>query len=153
MNFKSGGKMKQPTWHPPSKIPFILQLSLDMLDSSREQLVNMEAIQGKPYLLSDREIKRCLKLYTEMNEDVWVFLEQCERWLKQNLSAEEKKQVLEIRTVTVERSSLNQKILALVEKYKHHTINKIMEMDPAELALDVLSGKIDSPLKGDNEPV
>jgi hypothetical protein len=140
--------MKQPTWHPPSMIPTYLKLSLEMLDSSKEQLINLKAVKGKAYMLSDSEINRCLKLYTEMNEDVWVFLEQCNRWLKLPLTTEQKKQVLEIKASTKENEVVNNKILALVKQYQHQTINKIMEMDPAELALKVLSGEIDSPFKG-----
>ena len=139
--------MKQPIWHLPSMIPTYLKISLEMLDSSKEQLINLKAVKGKAFILSDDEINRCLKLYTEMNEATWVFLEQCNRWLKLSLTAEQKKQVLEIEASTKENEVVNNEILALVKQYQHQTINKIMEMDPAELALKVLSGGIDSPFK------
>lgn len=139
--------MKQPIWHPPAMIPTYLKLSLGMLDSSKEQLVNLKAVKGKAHILSDNEINRCLKLYTEMNEDAWVFLEQCDRWLKLSITPEQKKQVLEIRATTIENEAVNNKILALVKQYQPQTINKILEMDPAELVLKVLSGEIDSPFK------
>ncbi len=139
--------MKQPIWHPPAMIPIYLKLSLGMLDSSKEQLINLKAVKGKAHILSDNEINRCLKLYTEMNEDAWVFLEQCNRWLKLSLTAKQKKQVLEIKAATIENEAVNNEILTLVKEYQPQTINKIMEMDPAELALKVLSGEIDSPLK------
>ena len=83
--------MKQPIWHLPSMIPTYLKISLEMLDSSKEQLINLKAVKGKAFILSDDEINRCLKLYTEMNEATWVFLEQCNRWLKLSLTAEQKK--------------------------------------------------------------
>ena len=76
--------------------------------------------------MSDDEINRCLKLYKEMNEDAWVFLEQCKRWLKLSLTAEQKKQVLEIKAITKENEVVNNEILALVKKYQHQTINKII---------------------------
>ena len=87
--------MKQPIWHSPSMIPTYLKLSLGMLDSSKEQLVNLKA-----FILSDDEINRCLKLYTERNEDAWVFLEECKRWLKLPITPEQKKQVLQIEAST-----------------------------------------------------
>jgi len=139
--------MKQPIWHPPSMIPVYLKISLGMLDSSKEQLINLKDVKGKAYLLSDDEINRCLKLYTEMNEDAWVFLEQCNRWLKLPLTAKQKKQVLEIQASTKENTVVNNEILVLVKQYQSQTINKIMEMDPAELALNLFSGNIDSPFK------
>ena len=55
--------------------------------------------------------------------------------------------MLEIEASTKENEVVNNEILALVKQYQHQTINKIMEMDPAELALKVLSGGIDSPFK------
>ena len=137
--------MKQPNWYPPSMIPTYLEISIEMLDSSKEQLVNLKAVKGKAYILSDDEINRCLKLYTAMNEDAWVFLEQCNRWLKLSLTAEQRKQVLRIKAINKENKIVNNEILALVKEYQHQTIDKIMEMDPAELALSVLLGKIDSP--------
>ena len=139
--------MKQPIWHPPAMIPIYLELSLGMLGSSKEQLVNLKAVKGKAHILSDNEINRCLKLYTEMNEDAWVFLEQCKRWLKLPLTAKQKKQVLEIEAITKENEVVNNKILALVKQYQPQTINKIMEMDPVELVFNMLTGKIDSPFK------
>ena len=138
--------MRKPTWQPPVMIPFFLNLSQEMLDSSKEQLNNMKDVKGKPYLLSDNEIQRCLKLYGEMNEDTPVFLEQCKRWLQLPLMVSQRKEVLKIEAITRERHRINEEILSLVRRYQTHTINKIMEMDPAELALDVLSGKIESPL-------
>ena len=143
--------MKQPIWHPPSMIPIYLEVSQGMLDSSKEQLVNLKAVKGKAYVLSDKEINRCLKLYTEMNEDAWVFLEQCNRWLKLSLTAEQKKQVFAIEAITKESKIVNNEILTLVKQYQHQTINKILEMDPAELAFNVLTGKIDSPFKEERE--
>ena len=50
--------MKQPIWHPPSMIPTYLKLSLGRLDSSKEQLINLKAVEGKAYILSDDEINR-----------------------------------------------------------------------------------------------
>ena len=136
--------MRKPNWQPPAMIPFFVNLSQEMLDSSKDQLINMKEVKGKPYLLSDNEIERCLKLYREMNEDTPIFLEQCKRWLQLPITISQRKQVLKIEAITKERHDVNEQILSLVKRYQTHTINKIMEMDPDELALDVLSGKIES---------
>ena len=136
--------MRTPNWQPPAMIPFFLNLSQEMLDSSKDQLINMKEVKGKPYLLSDNEVERCLKLYGEINEDILVFLEQCKRWLQLPITISQRKQILKIEAITKERHDVNEQILSLVKKYKTHTINKVMEMDPAELALDVLSGKLES---------
>ena len=36
--------MRKPVWQPPEMIPLVLRISNDMLDSSKEQLINMKAI-------------------------------------------------------------------------------------------------------------
>ena len=79
-----------------------------------------------------------------MNEDTPVFLEQCKRWLNLPLTTSQRKQVIKIEAITKKRHDVNEQILSLVKQYQTHTIDKIMEMDPAELALDVLSGKLES---------
>ena len=109
--------MRKPNWQPPAMIPFFVNLSQEMLDSSKDQLINMKEVKGKPYLLSDNEIERCLKLYREMNEDIPVFLEQCKRWLQLSITISQRKQVLKIEAITKERHDVNEQILSLVKKY------------------------------------
>lgn len=67
---------KKPNFHPLSMLPTILMVSKGQLESSKEQLINMKAVEDKPYVLDDEIINRSLKLYSEQNEDVGVFLEQ-----------------------------------------------------------------------------
>lgn len=136
---------RTPRWHPLSMIPFFLKLSADMLDSSKEQILNMALAKKKPHVLSDNEIERSLKLYTEMNEDIWVFLEQCERWLKMSITKKQKEEILKIKKITLERERINKDLLKIVKELEPHTINKMMAMDPKELALKMLSGQIPSP--------
>ena len=68
---------QQPTFHHISKALSILEITHGMLESSKDQLVNMENIKDKPYVLNDELINRSIKLYTSQNEDLDIFLQQC----------------------------------------------------------------------------
>ena len=58
---------EQPTFHLISKAPSILGITNGMLDSSKEQLISMEKIKDKPYVLTDELINRSI---TSQNEDL-----------------------------------------------------------------------------------
>lgn len=136
---------QQPNFHPITKALTILEITRGMLDSSRQQLENMQDAKDKPHVLDDELINRSIKLYTEQNEDSDIFLQQCAIWRKDNLTEVQLYQVQEIEKTTYELTKVNNEILAIVNTCKDYTIDKILEKDDVELAFDVLTGKIPFP--------
>ena len=136
---------KQPNFHPISKALTILELNRGMLDSSRQQLENMQDAKDKPHVLDDKIINRSIKLYTEQNKDSDIFLQQCAIWRKGSLTEVQLYQVQEIEKTTNELTKINNDILSIINSCKDYTIDKILEKDDVELAFDVLTGKIPFP--------
>lgn len=59
---------KEQQFHPLSMLPTLLTVSEGQLDSSREQLISMKAVEDKPHVLDDKIINRSLKLYNDQYE-------------------------------------------------------------------------------------
>jgi len=119
----------------------ILELTRNILDDSKEQLKNMKEIKDKPYLLDDVLINRSIKLYTKQNEDSDIFLEQCRRWRKEQLTEVQLYQVQEIENIIHEFTNINNEILTIINTCKDYTIDKILKKDDMELVFDFLTEK------------
>lgn len=135
--------MKEKIFHPLSMLPTILMISEGQLESSKEQLINMKAIEGKPHVLDDEIINRSLKLYTEQNEIVDVFLEQCRRWRDQSPNSRQLAQIQQVEDCNKHLLEVNEQILYIVDRCKDHTINKTLEKSDAELSCDILGITVD----------
>lgn len=134
-------------FHPITKAVAILEIARGMLDSSKEQLETMEQVKDRPHVLDDAIINRSLKLYPEQNEDADIFLQQCAIWRKDKLDEVQLYQVQEIENCTRLLKDINNQILSIVDYCKDFTIDKILEKDDLELALDTLTGRIPFPRK------
>ena len=135
----------QPNFHPITKALNILEIIRGMLDSSKQQLENMQGAKDKPHVLDDEIINRSIELYTAQNKDSDIFLQQCAIWRKGNLNEIQLYQVQEIEKTTHELTKTNNDILAIINSCKDYTIDKILAKDDVELAFDVLTGKIPLP--------
>ena len=136
---------RNPTFQPPHMIPTVLEITIGTLDAAIEQLGNMEKAKERPWVLDDDIIARSLKLYKEQNEDSEFFLKQCIMWKKGYLTELQLKQVLEIESSTHSLKDINDRLVSIFEYCKSRTIDKIMEKDDMELALEVLTGKMPFP--------
>ena len=133
---------EQPNLQPKSMIPTIVTMTNDMVTSSSEQLANFERAKYQPHVLDNAIIVRSLKLYKEQKEQTKVFLEQCSIWRKEDLTNIESAQVRAIEDNILLLVTLNNQILEILDYCKELTIDKILDKDDMELALDFLSGKL-----------
>ncbi len=127
---------------PISMIPMIYDLSENMLESSEENLESFEEVQGRPHVLDNDIVERSIKLYTEQNEDIVYFIYQCKQWQKENLTPEQEQKVMACEANYKELRKINKRILFLMDHYKDRTIERILEKDDIEMALDFLVGNI-----------
>lgn len=89
-----------------------------------------------------------------------VALKQCTLWFDQNPTSKQLDNIKKIERYTQRLQETTEKILFLVNHYKEHTIDRILEKDDGELAIDLLLGKLYNPLeskeandkKSDREP-
>lgn len=136
---------KQPIFQSLSKIRNILEITHIMLEESKEQLGRMREVKEKPHILDNDIVSRSLKLYKEQNEDAKFFIKQCNIWKQEKLTELQAIRVKEIECNANLLTEINNKLLSIFNYCKDQTINKIMEKDDMELALDFLTGKITLP--------
>lgn len=136
---------RTPQWHPAAKIPFFTELVDSMLESAEKQLYYLEKAKGKAHVLDEVTIQRVLKAQHEQNTHVALFKEQCQRWRREPLSNEQCQAVSQLEAKIVALENTGRQIGFLADHYQHHTINKILAMDPEELAIAVLAQQIDLP--------
>jgi len=132
-------------FHPTSMIPTLLKISDGSLDAAKEQLANMQSAQDKPHILDNDFIKRSLTLCKNQKQDSEFFLKQCEFWKKETLTDIELTQVEQIEHFSRELDNTNAELVEILEKCKNHTIDKILEKDDLELALEFLTGELKLP--------
>ncbi len=139
-------KQKQ-LWQPISMLPIFTEMVDGMLESSVEQLNNMQLVMDKPHVLDDATMDRIIALYNNQLKDQLLFNKQFARWKKGKLSGAEETEINRLINQTSKLKEVNEEILMLADSIKHSTIDKIMAMDDGELAAAVLTGKINRPDK------
>lgn len=134
---------KKPIWRTIEFLPTLEFLLNGGYESNLKQYNLYLEAKDKPHALDDQIIDRSIKLFTSQLDDMWYYEKQISRWKKEN---PDKQLQLDHLFAKYERfKEITQKILALVDGLKKHTINRILEMDDIELAKKTMSGEIPFP--------
>ena len=131
--------------HGLDMLPVYLELSEGQFRSSFEQLQHFEACQDRPYVLDDDLVQRTIAVHLEQKEYNKLTLEQCRHWRQQPPSPDQIEDIETIEGFIKKLQEVNTKILRLAHQYKQHTIERLLEKDPLESALDFLMGKVPLP--------
>lgn len=136
---------QSPNWQPISMLSKIAWAIDGMLESANEQFTNLQQAQTRPHVLDDVTVDRLVTAYTEQQHDLWLYREQLARWQALTLDTA---QQAEVARLNGQLAALTERIaatLALAEQIRPHTIDAILKMSDAELALAMLNGKIRPP--------
>ena len=129
------------TWQSISVLPMIAQLIRGTLENTEEQYQTLQEAEGKPHVLNDALVDRVIRLYTVQAEDVDIYEEQLARWKKEHLTPAQKQEVDLLTSELQQLRQTGEDILTLAGKLKEGTIEKVLEKDDVELALEFLLGK------------
>lgn len=135
------------TWRDTSDITLIACMIDDGIENTEEQYNHFLKAEEKPHVLDNETVNRALKAAEESSVFIEIYEEQLNRWRKANLSTSQENKINRIEQELKKYSELHQKYFELVKKLSGGTIEKIMDMDDAELALKVLTGELPDPLK------
>ena len=105
----------------------------------------MQIGQHKPHILDSNFIKCSLTLYRNQKENSEFFLKQYELWKKETLTDIELTQIEQIEHFSQKLDNTNKELVKILEKCKNHTIDKILEKDDLELALEFLTDELQLP--------
>lgn len=132
----------QPTWQPISMLPTFADLINERLEHTLGQLKNYKQAEHQPHIFDDETINRALKLYGEQLETHWLFEKQVGLWGNQELSGEQRAELVNLEGQLQKLKEAYGAILALVDKMRDHTIDNMMAMNDFELGLKSLMGEM-----------
>ena len=130
---------KPINWQPLSMIPVFIEMVDEMLESAEIQLIQLKQAEHKPHVLDDETVNRVLKSYSDQNELMPIYLQQCQRWEKEELNDNQRLWVSAIKEQSTALIRVNEKIIQIARDLSNKTINKILEKSDLEVALDFLS--------------
>lgn len=128
----------QPNWQPTTMIPMFVEMAQGMLDSGKDQLANMQQAQHKPYVLDDATVDRVMRAYTEQKSYLPLYVEQCQRWEKENLSQQECEQATTVKDCITQLAPIVDTILRIAQSCKGGTLEQMLGKDDMTLAQDML---------------
>ena len=131
-----------PIWRPISFLATYTQLIDGTLEEAKDQLALLEQARPKPYALDDATVSRIIRCYTESATYIPLYREQLTRWERTELTTEQRREVDRLKLQVDDLADVLDAILSLADQLKENTIDAILRKDDAELAADVLAGKI-----------
>jgi hypothetical protein len=129
----------KPQFHPISKMPLLEEGINGIVESSEEQLSSLNKAKDKPYIFDDAIVVRILKVFSEQKEYLKLYEKQFNLWQKGKTSVQQSNKLKELQLKLNKAKSLNAEILKLAKQFKNKTIEKVMEKNDLELALDFLT--------------
>ena len=126
-------------------LPLIAELLDGFLNDGKEQLQTLTEAKDRPHLLDDDTVDRVKKVYTAQLDDLWIFDEQLARWNRGRLSVSQRKEVDRLVEVAGRLRKRLTEILDLSAELREGTIDRIMEKSDAEVAMEIMSGKLKPP--------
>ena len=131
-----------PRFHPITALPMIAEVIDGMLSDAETQWQNLDVARDKPYVLDDATIQRLIRCYSEQRTYMPIYKEQLARWAKLELTGGQRTKVKLSQGQINDLDGILSDILELAQELKKHTIEKVLARDDAEVALDVLLGKL-----------
>lgn len=139
-------KHQQPTWLSLAQLPLFASLVGNMLQDT--EAMNSLSVEAKeqPWVLDDATIERTITLYTERLAVITTLHEkQLRRFKHEKLTLQQQRTIATLTEQTARTKRLVTELLTLAQEIKGNPIDQILNRDEAELALDVLSGKLKLP--------
>jgi hypothetical protein len=134
-----GKNRENINWQPLSFLPQLAYMIDGMLESAQETYGPFSQIK----VHDDFTIKRVIEVTGQQIEDEWLYDEQLEKWSQQpDLKTAQRNEIKRLQGQMAELKKVNRDILAIAEKHKDKTVEKVLEKSDAEIGLDFLMGKL-----------
>ena len=131
--------ISQPDWNPIEYLPIYMGLLREVYASNKEQYDNLSKARHKPHVLDNYTMQRVIKTYSDQKKEVWIWESQIKRWAQLSLNLLQKEIIEGLQDNLEEIKKLNSKILALASELEPQTIDRILEKEEGELALEFVS--------------
>lgn len=131
-----------PDWKPISHLP-VFAWSVDgWVENLQEHYRTILPAKDRPHSMDDYTVGRIFEVIGKQKDDLWMWEQQLSRWEKLDLDRKQQSELMRLKGQMALIKKLIESILALAEQLKDHTIEKVMAKDDAEMAFDLLMGKL-----------
>ncbi len=137
----SKSKKNKINWQPISKLALFASHIDGRRENSEDQYRTLMEAKDKPHVLDDALVVRVIRLYQTQLQDIKLEEKQLERWLKLQLSDEQKQEIDRLNEGLNKTKATGEAILKLADYLKDNTIEKVLGKSDAELGLEFLLGK------------
>ena len=129
---------KQPQWQPITMLPSMATHIDGWLESVQEQHQTLLPAKARPHALDDFTINRVKKVFTEQQNDLWLWDEQLKRWQSGSLTEAQRTEIERLQRQMKKIRDQITDILALADDLAKGTIEKVLSKSDAELGLEFL---------------
>lgn len=136
---------REQNYHPIDMLPTIAYALEGSLEAAKEQHEGLLPALEKPHVLDAYTVERIINLFHEQKETNNAFKNQFDVWESGHLTTDQKSEITRLRKLLEELTLTGKKILKVADQIKGNTIDDILQMDEAELAIKVLTGQIKPP--------
>lgn len=137
---------EKPIIHPISMLSTIAMLINKQYEHANDQYKVLYAAKDKPHVLDNETVDRSIKLYESEKEYVEIFKKQLSIWRREKLNKYQDTEITKLEEKIVKNEKIVNDTLELSKTLRKGTIDEILKMDDAELALkffkDMQDGKI-----------
>jgi hypothetical protein len=138
--------MSDEIHHPISELGAFTGYTRDWLGEVRENAETLEQTRTKPYVLSDSDVARIKRVYTQQARDIGLFEQTSTRWRTHPHPTPAEQAGLDVLDEQLRQlRDLNTRVLAIVDVLESQTIESLMAMSDMELGLAALLRSQETP--------
>lgn len=135
-------RQRQQIRHTRDKLPLFTEMIRGTLNNTEEQTALFMAARDKPHVLDDATVDRALRAYQEQIETIPLHERQLRWWLEEPMTEAQQYQVNDLLAQLTTLRERTQAVLDLLTALRQGTIDRILEMDDAELGRRFLRGEL-----------
>ncbi len=132
----------EPQWQPISVLPAIALVLAEQSAETDKQLVSLKGTCDRPAALDSATIENVVRVYSEQATFVDLYLQQLERWKGDATTELLRGEVYRLEGVARHLSRTVDEILSVASTLAEACIDRVMEKNDIEQAIDFLSSAI-----------
>lgn len=134
-----GESTREPIQHAISQLGFFTEYTSSWLIEVREAAASLEETREKPHVLTDGDVDRIRRVYTDQAGDFDLFEDTATRWRAQgNLTPQERTGLETLDGSLIQLRQLNTSVQELADSLETRTLDRVLATPDIELGLNML---------------
>ena len=126
---------QSPQWQPIDRLAMVAAaLTGELVEAERMRRL-LEEARPRPHVLDDATVARVRHSYTGIQDDLWLYAEQLQRWERGALTADQRQALEQLAGQLGRLRAAVAGILALIDELAEGTIERMLGMSDGEAGL------------------